>query len=217
MSMAWLPMCGRTWIGVAASFLGMWTVMMVAMMLPSLVPMLWRYRQGIGPVGGSRLGGLTALAGLGYFLVWTAIGLAVFPAGAALSAAGMASPALSRAVPVAAGTVVLIAGAIQLTGWKARRLACCREEPGCAHPLPPDAGIALRHGLHLGLRCAGCCGNLMAILLVVGSMDLWAMAAVTAAITSERLAPAGARVAWAIGAVAIGAGAFMIAAAAGLG
>jgi predicted metal-binding membrane protein len=44
MSMAWMRMPGQTWSGAAASFLGMWVVMMVAMMLPSLVPMLWRYR-----------------------------------------------------------------------------------------------------------------------------------------------------------------------------
>src|ERR1700674_3905070 len=48
MSMAWMPMCGPTWPGAAASFFGMWVVMMVAMMLPSLVPMLWRYRQAVG-------------------------------------------------------------------------------------------------------------------------------------------------------------------------
>ena len=45
MSMAWMRMPGQTWPGAAASFLGMWVVMMVAMMLPSLVPMLWRYRR----------------------------------------------------------------------------------------------------------------------------------------------------------------------------
>jgi predicted metal-binding membrane protein len=46
MSMAWMRMPGQTWPGIAASFLGMWVVMMVAMMLPSLVPMLRRYREG---------------------------------------------------------------------------------------------------------------------------------------------------------------------------
>src|SRR5438093_13144788 len=45
MSMAWMRMSGQTWPRAAASFLGMWVVMMVAMMLPSLVPMLWRYRE----------------------------------------------------------------------------------------------------------------------------------------------------------------------------
>ena len=43
MSMVWMRMPGQTWPGAAASFLGMWIVMMAAMMLPSLVPMLWRY------------------------------------------------------------------------------------------------------------------------------------------------------------------------------
>ena len=45
MSMAWMRMPGQTWPGLAVAFLGMWIVMMVAMMLPSLIPMLWRYRQ----------------------------------------------------------------------------------------------------------------------------------------------------------------------------
>ena len=47
MSMAWMRMPGQTWAGAAASLLGMWIVMMVAMMLPSLVPMLWRYREAV--------------------------------------------------------------------------------------------------------------------------------------------------------------------------
>jgi predicted metal-binding membrane protein len=49
----------------------MWVVMMVAMMLPSLVPMLWRYRQAVGRTGDTPLGRLTALVGMGYFFVWT--------------------------------------------------------------------------------------------------------------------------------------------------
>ena len=48
MSMAWMRMPGQTSVGAAASFLGMWVVMMVAMMLPSLVPMLGRYRRAVG-------------------------------------------------------------------------------------------------------------------------------------------------------------------------
>ena len=40
MSMAWMRMPGQTWLGAVASFLGMWVVMMVAMMLPTLVPIL---------------------------------------------------------------------------------------------------------------------------------------------------------------------------------
>ena len=211
MSMAWMRMPGQTWVGAAASFLGMWVVMMLAMMLPSLVPMLGRYREAVDRTGETRLGWLTALVGVGYFLVWTAFGILVFPLGIALAALAMQHPALARIVPIAIGVVVLVAGALQFTGWKARHLACCREAPGRAHPLPADGGTALRNGLRLGLHCTHCCVGLMAILLVIGIMDLRAMAAVAAAITVERLAPGGERVARAIGAVVVVAGLFLIA------
>src|SRR6266481_1236186 len=216
MSMAWMRMPGQTWPGAAASFLGMWVVMMVAMMLPSLVPMLWRYRQAVGRTGDTRLGRLTALVGGGYFFVWTVFGMAAFPVGVALAALEIQQLALARAVPIAVGVVVLIAGALQFTAWKAHHLGCCRGAPGRGR-LPADAGTAWRHGLRFGLDCSHCCAGLMVILLVIGVMDLRAMAVVTAAITVERLAPAGERVARATGAVAVGAGLFLIARAPGLG
>ena len=53
MSMAWMRMPGQTWPAAAAAFLGMWVVMMVAMMLPSLVLMLRRYRQAVGSTAAS--------------------------------------------------------------------------------------------------------------------------------------------------------------------
>jgi len=214
MSMAWMP--GQTWPG-AAAFLGMWVVMMVAMMLPSLVPMLWRYRQAVGRTGETRLDRLTALVGVGYFVVWSAFGMAAFPLGVALTEIVMQQPALARAVPIAVGVVVLIAGSLQLTAWKARHLAWCREAPGRGSTLPADAGTTWRHGLRLGLHCIRCCVGLMAILLVIGVMDLRAMAVVAAAITVERLAPAGERFARATGAVVIVAGLFLLGSAAGLG
>ena len=217
MSMAWMRMPGQTWPGAAASFLGMWVVMMMAMMLPSLVPMLRRYRQAVGRTGATRLGPLTAIAGAGYFFVWTVFGMAVFPLGVALAEVEMQQSALARAVPIAAGAIVLIAGALQFTAWKARHLACCREAPGRGRTLPADAGTAWRHGLRLGLHCSHCCAGLIAILLVIGVMDLRAMAVVAAAITVERLAPAGERIARAIGAVVIGAGFVSDRASAGLG
>jgi len=217
MSMAWMRMPGQTWPGAAASFLGMWIVMMVAMMLPSLMPMLWRYRQAVGRTGETRLGWLTALVGAGYFFVWTVFGMAAFPLGAALAAIEMQLPELARAVPIAVGAVVLIAGALQFTAWKAHHLACCRAAPERGRLLPADAGTAWRHGLRFGLHCSYCCAGLMAILLVIGVMDVGAMGVVTAAITVERLAPADERVARAIGAVVVVAGLLLIARAVGLG
>jgi len=203
MSMAWMRMPGETWPDVALSFLGMWVVMMVAMMLPSLLPMLWRYRQSLTRTGETRLGPRTALVGLGYFFVWTIVGMAVYPLGIALAGMGMQHPALARAMPFTAGVVVVMAGSLQFTAWKAHRLACCREVPARATPW--------QHGLHLGLQCGCCCGNLMAMLLVIGIMDLRAMSVVTVAITLERLAPAGQRVAQAVGVVAVAAGLLLIA------
>jgi predicted metal-binding membrane protein len=214
MSMVWMRMPGQTWSGAAASFLGMWIVMMMAMMLPSLVPMLWRYREAVGRHGTTRLARLTVLVGMGYFLVWTMFGMAAFPLGVALAAIEMQQPTLARAVPIAIGVVVVMAGFLQFTAWKARHLACCRAAPG--HTLPADAGTAWRHGLRLGLHCGYCCAGLMAILLVIGIMDLRAMAAVALAIAIERLAPGGERVARAIGAVVIAGGLVLIAQASGL-
>jgi Predicted metal-binding integral membrane protein (DUF2182) len=54
--------------------------MMVAMMLPSLVPMLARYREAVGTTAETRLGWLTALVGISYFFVWTMFGIIAFPA-----------------------------------------------------------------------------------------------------------------------------------------
>src|SRR4030095_2410031 len=85
MSMAWMRMPGQTWAGAAAEFLGMWIVMMVAMMLPSLVPTLRRYRHALGKAREPSSEKLTALAATGYFFVWTVIGAAVFPAGVMLA------------------------------------------------------------------------------------------------------------------------------------
>jgi predicted metal-binding membrane protein len=215
MSMAWMRMPGQTWLGAAASFLGMWVVMMVAMMLPALVPTLWRYRRAVGRAGALQLGSLTALVGVGYFFVWTVLGLAAFSLGITLAAVTMERPELARAVPIAAGVIVLIAGALQFTAWKFRHLACCREMPGRGLMVPAHAGTAWRHGLRLGLHCSCCCVGLTAVLLVIGVMDLRVMAAIAAAIAIERLAPAGERVARATGAFTIAAGVFLVVRAAG--
>lgn len=193
MSMAWMPMPGRTWPGAAAAFVGMWALMMVAMMLPSLAPALLRSRRSVGG---------TALVGLGYFAVWTSLGIAVYPIGVLLAEAAMAWDAVSRLVPAATALVVVLAGVWQLTRWKARRLACCRASP------PPSAA-AWRQGVRLGLDCVVCCAGPTAVLLVLGAMDVGVMAVVTLAVSVERLA--GLQAARVVGVAAIGAGLFLLA------
>ena len=158
-----MPMSG--W-GSAGSFLGMWSVMMAAMMLPSLLPAL---RQ-----SGSAL----ALA-TGYFTVWISLGAVLF-------ALGMADPQLPAA---AKGLVIAAAGILQFTAWKQRHLLHCRR--------------VARSGLRLGLHCVCSCAGPTAVMLVMGMMDPWVMAAVTGAISAERLAPSGRRIAQATGAIAV--------------
>jgi predicted metal-binding membrane protein len=119
----------------------------------------------------------------------------------------MSRPALARVVPAAAGMAILIAGALQFTAWKARQLACCRaaSDDYCREA---DVSTAWRYGISVGVHCVPCCANLMAILLVVGVMDVGAMALVTAAITVERLTT-GALPARVVGTVIVCAGMFL--------
>jgi predicted metal-binding membrane protein len=209
MSMAWL--LGQTWPGAAASFLGLWMVMMVAMMLPSLVPMLSRYRRSVRGANGRHLHGLTALVGAGYFVVWAVLGVAVWAAGAGVMAVEMRWERVGEWQPIAVGVILLLAGGVQFTSWKARQLALWREGParGCL-PAPSVLG-AWRYGLRLGVRCSHSCGSLMLALLAIGMMNLVAMAVVTLVIFAERLAPAPLRVARVAGAVIVVVGVLTIA------
>ena len=209
MSMTWMRMPDQSWPRAAVSFLGMWLVMMVAMMLPALVPMLKRYRRGLA-THGAHLDRLTAVAGLGYFCVWMLSGVVAYPFGVALAALAMHWPALARLVPPAAGLIVMIAGVLQLSAWKSRQLDCCRRSTGRGEVLRADVRTAWNQGLQLGIRCNYCCAGLTATLLVSGVMDLRAMAMVTAAISLERLAPRGARHARGIGAALIATGLVVI-------
>jgi len=193
--MTGMSMPQQTWYGAAAGYLGMWMAMMVPMMLPSLIPMLSRYRRSVRGADGIHLHGLTALVGMGYFVIWAVLGAAAYAAGAGLMAVEMRWGAVAQWLPVATGVVLLAAGGVQFTSWKARQLALCREGSGCGCPPAPNALGAWRHGLRLGVRCSLCCGSLMLALLAIGMMDLVAMAAVTLAISAERLAPVPLRVA----------------------
>jgi predicted metal-binding membrane protein len=215
MSMAWMRMPGQSLAGAAAMFLAMWLLMMVAMMLPSLLPMLSRFRRAVGGAAGGRPGSLTAAVGAGYFGVWAAFGAAAYLLGLLLTAAEMRSQALARAAPRAAAARRPPTAAIQSSSWKARQLAHCREAPACGPPPSPGLSGAFRYGLRLGLHCSLCCSGFIVALLVIGVMDLAAMAAVAAAITLERLAPKPAGAARAAGALLTVAGALWLARALG--
>ncbi|MDF3086221.1 DUF2182 domain-containing protein [Burkholderia sola] len=216
-SAAWLRPCGQGAGRAFAAFAGMWGAMTVTMMLPVLAPQLWHYRQRIGSHAAARPAWLVVVAAAGYFSGWIALGALVFPAGAALTTVAARLPTLARAMPFVAGAVVLAAGALQFSGWKARRLACCRHAAAHGGHVPRAAAVpAWRYGVHVAIRCGACCGNLMAVALAAGMMDLRVMAAVAVAIVAERVAPAGARVARIVGCGVVAAGIAMVSRAAGL-
>lgn len=164
-----------------AEFLGLWTVMMAAMMLPALLPLGLLYAgEGRGLAG--RTSGLV----LGYLIVWTVFGLVAL----ALSAVAgrLAGRSDSVAVWVAAA-VLIAAGAYQLSPLKDRCLAFCRSPLHILMRVGSYRGVSrhVRAGAYHGAFCVGCCWSLMVALIALGIMNLAWMAAFTVVITLEKL------------------------------
>ena len=179
--------------------------MMVAMMLPSLAASLWYYHRGLRMMRTPHARERTMLFAFGYAAIWGTVGLLLFAMSAASSSLGSEAWAHATFVSLATGMVVLCAGALQRSRWKTRQLARCRQS--CA-PAPGSTRVitAWRDGSRLGVYCAVSCAAPMAVLLVAGLMNAPVMMAVTAAITAERVAPAGRRIARLTGALALVAG-----------
>ena len=177
----------------AAAFLGLWAVMMAAMMLPALAPLGALYA-GEGPGRGARAGGLAA----GYVLTWALFG------GLALAVSVAAGDLADRNESAAAwiGAALLVgAGAYQLSPLKDRCLAVCRSP---LHVLMRTGAYRgpLRHvraGLYHGAYCVGCCWSLMIALIALGVMDLRWMVAFAVVITLEKVWRYGKHVAVAAG------------------
>jgi predicted metal-binding membrane protein len=187
MSMMW--MMGRGWRG-AAAFSIMWLAMMVAMMLPSTLPMLQLYYR-LTKFQKQRALAATSVAAAGYFFVWSIFGIAAWACGTGIAHLAMRSAAFSRAVPLATAAALLGAGAYQLTRWKQACLRHCRD-PLLLLAKHGHHGGAWQLGVHHGAFCAACCWGLMLIQLSLGVMDLWLMTLVAAAIAAEKLLPRGA-------------------------
>jgi predicted metal-binding membrane protein len=184
-AMADMPACHGVSLG---SFLGMWTVMMAAMMFPAVVPVVNAFVTLARGRGGHALGAAVLFVG-GYLVVWGLLGL---PARLLLEAAdrvGAAMPALAHA-----GAVILVAcGLYQLTPLKTACLRHCRvPHLFLGHHWRDGAAGALLMGVHHGLYCAGCCASLMVVLLVVGVMNLGWMVGLSGVIYLEKVLPGGA-------------------------
>jgi len=168
----------------------MWWVMMIAMMTPSVAPLVLLYLRVARHH--QRYAG-AALLLLGYLLVWAGFAIVAAAAQLLLQPAGLLSPMMlwSKSAVLSAA-VLALAGAYQLSPLKHACLAQCR---GPAQFLTryarPGRGGALRLGMLHGAFCVGCCWLLMALLFVGGVMNLAWIAALSILVLVEKLAPAG--------------------------
>jgi predicted metal-binding membrane protein len=191
----------------------MWDVMMIAMMLPSVMPAVLLHRRLIeGRVQrGSAAAGSHSLLLAGYFSVWTAFGGVACAAGVALSTAAMRSIQISLWVPAATGAALVAAGAYQMTQWKQLCLRHCRSPLDffARHDIR-SAGDSWRFGLHHGAYCAACCWGLMVIQLVLGVMSVPLMALVALIILLEKQWRHGEVLARVVGVATMVAGVFLL-------
>lgn len=169
----------------AGLFLTMWVTMMVAMMLPTVAPMVLAHLA-VARRRGDGILPTVAFTG-GYLLVWSAIGVA-----ALFAYWGFAQfsdeAAQSRWLPALAGTILVVAGAYQFTGWKQVCLDQCQSPFAfvVTHDFGGGVRGAVRAGVVHGAFCLGCCWALMAVLLVVGLMNLLWMAGIFALFFAEK-------------------------------
>ena len=189
----------------------MTVAMMLAMMLPSIAPTLWRHHRHLREMRVPRAGQRTTLFAAGYASVWTAIALALFTMSAELSPMQMASPMDPPFASWAAGAVMLCVGALQCSRWKAKQLLRCRQACVIGRAATRSLMTAWRDGCRLGVDCGLSCAAPMAVLVIAGLMDSRMMGVITAAITVERVGPAGERIARLTGAVALVVGLVMCA------
>ena len=193
-----------------ALFFALLLVMMVAMMLPSAMPMILAYR-GLTRLEAGQIvrpaDALGTFAFVGaYFLVWGAFGVAAL---FALMALGILGPWTGVAVLIPAGTLVA-AGAWQVTRTKAVCLKHCTSPMGFVmHHWRSGRVGAWRMGLRHSLYCVGCCWLFMIVLFVAGSMSLVWMGGLSIAILAEKLGVRTAFFSRMIGLVLLGLGALV--------
>jgi predicted metal-binding membrane protein len=165
----------------------MWVVMMLAMMIPAVLPMVLTF---------SRLerGGQAdaALFAGGYLLAWSAFAILATGLQWMLHRSSRLHGHQLAAPPLLAGILLIAAGVYQLTPLKAACLAHCQSPLAFLLSHWRDGAMgALRMGVRHGTYCLGCCWVLMLLMFVYGVMSAAAMAGLAMFIVAERLLPAG--------------------------
>jgi predicted metal-binding membrane protein len=200
-------------LGQLGWFVGAWTLMMAAMMLPSVAPMALTYARVTGERARKSQAVLvpTWIFILGYFVAWTAFGLAAYLIDHLIRLLNLAWLAPDRGGTIVAGIAIAVAGLYQFTPFKRVCLTHCRS------PLDffleswhEGPGGALRMGMHHGLYCVGCCWGLMLVLFAVGVMSLFWMAIIAVLIFAEKVLHHGPRLAPVFGIILIALGVWIV-------
>src|SRR5947207_6337503 len=167
----------------AGLFLVTWLLMMVAMMFPSVAPMTLAFASMTRLRGDASAA--TVVFVLGYLAVWALSGLVPLGVQQAVNQIWMSPPSW---LPRAGGAVIILAGIYQLTPLKDTCLRACRSPLGfvMTHNFGGGLPAALRAGASYGLYCVGCCWGLMAVLAVLGLMNLAWMAVIAAVFFTEK-------------------------------
>ena len=169
----------------------MWAVMMIAMMLPSAIPMLLMVAAtGQRHRTERRSVSTTALFLSGYLLVWFVFSALATVAQWELHQAALLTPMMTPRTGFLSGTLLIMAGVFQ---WTSLKKSCLMH---CSNPISfvlthwrsgPIGGI--RMGLEHGAYCTGCCWALMAMLFAVGVMNVLWVAGIAAFVLLEKVAP----------------------------
>ena len=197
-----------TGLGTLGWFLGIWVVMMAAMMFPSVAPTIALYSK----MTKQRSAPLPLLFGAGYLAVWACAGLIAFAL--AVVGHGIAGDFLAwnRAGRRVAGATLVLAAVYELTPLKKMCLAKCRSPLGYLLGAWRDGPRgALRMGAGHGAWCVGCCWALMASLFALGVMSLFWMAVVASLIALEKLLPWRRIATWGTAAVLLALGVLLLA------
>lgn len=183
----------------------MWAVMMIAMMLPSAAPMILVFttinRKRRADAGTPHVN--TALFVAGYLTMWTGFSVAAAAAQWTLQHVALMAPATMAVGPRVGAALLIVAAIYQVTPFKYACLARCQTPFGflMAEWREGDAGAFLM-GVRHGLFCLGCCWVLMALLFVVGVMNLAWVAVLAGFVLFEKLV-AHRSVSWASAAVLV--------------
>ena len=187
----------------AAGYIVMWTIMMAAMMLPSLAPVAAMYlrvirNQSTAAVRTFRIASFVA----GYLLVWALFGVIAYVISWFISWLLGTSPAL---LPWMTAAVLLLCGLYQFTPFKKVCLTHCHSPLGILFHFGNFRGTFrdLQAGIYHGGYCAGCCLGLMIIMLFTGVMNITWMIALALIIFIEKVWHYGTGFARAVGLVLI--------------